>query len=230
MFPAAGISATDVESSWAGIRPLIHEDEKQSTEISRKDEIWEDETGVITIAGGKLTGYRIMTERVVDLVAKRIYEWKKSLFNLAEQKFIGFGLLSAAPKLACISEEKQYEALQAGLSKEAGKSLAETYGTNIDCIFFYIRQYKEDNVGEFITAVDYAKLMYAIYHEMAVKPVDFLIRRTGGLYFDINWVKGRKIPIIDIMGREFGWTKEEKQHYLHELNLEILHASKPVDE
>ena len=62
------ITEKDIESSWAGVRPLIYEEGKSASEISRKDEIWTSESGLITIAGGKLTGYRKMAEMVVDYV------------------------------------------------------------------------------------------------------------------------------------------------------------------
>src|SRR5690606_24531758 len=57
--------------SWSGVRPLIWEEGKNPSEISRKDEIWESPSGLITIAGGKLTGYRKMAETVLDLVCKK---------------------------------------------------------------------------------------------------------------------------------------------------------------
>ena len=39
-FPNLNIHEVHVESSWAGLRPLIHEDGKKPSEISRKDEVW----------------------------------------------------------------------------------------------------------------------------------------------------------------------------------------------
>ena len=57
-FPNLELTINDIESSWAGLRPLIHEDGKSASELSRKDEIFVSETGLISIAGGKLTGYR----------------------------------------------------------------------------------------------------------------------------------------------------------------------------
>ncbi len=68
MFPTVKITEKDIESSWAGVRPLIYEEGKSASEISRKDEIWTSDSGLITIAGGKLTGYRKMAEMVVDYV------------------------------------------------------------------------------------------------------------------------------------------------------------------
>jgi len=72
MFPDLSLSINDIESCWAGVRPLIYEEGKDPSEISRKDEIWESESGLITIAGGKLTGYRKMAENVVNLLANQL--------------------------------------------------------------------------------------------------------------------------------------------------------------
>ncbi|KIY23832.1 glycerol-3-phosphate dehydrogenase/oxidase, partial [Mesobacillus subterraneus] len=72
MFPEVNVTENDIESSWAGVRPLIHEDGKAPSEISRKDEIWESDSKLITIAGGKLTGYRKMAETIVDLLAEKL--------------------------------------------------------------------------------------------------------------------------------------------------------------
>src|SRR5699024_8219154 len=58
MFSDVNLKAEDVESSWAGVRPLVHEEGKDPSEISRKDEIFISDSGLISIAGGKLTGYR----------------------------------------------------------------------------------------------------------------------------------------------------------------------------
>ena len=69
-FDSVKLKRENVESSWAGLRPLIHEDGKSASELSRKDEIFRSDTGLISIAGGKLTGYRKMAERVVDMVVE----------------------------------------------------------------------------------------------------------------------------------------------------------------
>ena len=72
MFPNVTISSEDVESTWAGVRPLIYEDGKNPSEISRKDEVWQSLAGLFTIAGGKLTGYRKMAESIVNTIAKQL--------------------------------------------------------------------------------------------------------------------------------------------------------------
>lgn len=71
IFPDVQITQKDVESSWAGVRPLIFKEGKDPSEISRKDEIWESPSGLLTIAGGKLTGYRKMAENIVDKIVEK---------------------------------------------------------------------------------------------------------------------------------------------------------------
>lgn len=71
MFPKINLTLDDVQSSRAGLKPLIHEEGKSASELSRKDEIFVSDTELISIAGGKLTDYRKMAERIVDLTAKK---------------------------------------------------------------------------------------------------------------------------------------------------------------
>lgn len=68
-FATEPLTVADIIGSWSGVRPLIAEPGKKPSEISRRDEIWTGPGGVLTVAGGKLTAYRSMAERVVDRVA-----------------------------------------------------------------------------------------------------------------------------------------------------------------
>jgi len=59
----------DVVSAWAGLRPLIAEPGKEPKEISRRDEVLVGPGKVVTIAGGKLTGYRPMAREALEAAA-----------------------------------------------------------------------------------------------------------------------------------------------------------------
>lgn len=59
-FPGCRITEGDVISTWAGLRPLIDRDARNTYETSREHAIWERAPGLLTIAGGKLTTYRAM--------------------------------------------------------------------------------------------------------------------------------------------------------------------------
>ncbi len=65
-FPEAGIGPDDVATTWAGLRPLIHEEGKATRDMSRHDEVWTTPPGLVTVAGGKLTTYRPMARRILQ--------------------------------------------------------------------------------------------------------------------------------------------------------------------
>ncbi|MBB6283156.1 glycerol-3-phosphate dehydrogenase/oxidase [Geobacillus subterraneus] len=223
MFPSVGITAADVESSWAGVRPLIYEEGKDPSEISRKDEIWTSPSGLITIAGGKLTGYRKMAETVVDLVAKQLEKEERKTFRPCQTKQmpISGGDVGGSHELSAFIAKKAEEATRYGLTKEAGARLAKQYGTNVDRLFALSRQYDRSSS---LTRETFVRLVYAIEEEMAVKPTDYFIRRTGALLFDIDSVRREKEAVVAFMARHLGWTGEERDMYEKELDKELLQA------
>lgn len=72
----------------AGLRPLIYEEGKNPSEISRRDEIWQSPSGLITIAGGKLTGYRKMAELAVKLVTNLFVQVGMSVNKESQTKHL----------------------------------------------------------------------------------------------------------------------------------------------
>jgi len=223
MFPEVTLSTEDVESSWAGVRPLIYEEGKDPSEISRKDEIWQSESGLITIAGGKLTGYRKMAELVVNLVAKLLKEQHGRVYLRCETKNMP---ISGGHVDGSSGFERFLTGLkaQAGLSEQQVRLLAGRYGSNADLVFAFASEKQDD-----LPADVHAQLMYAMEYEMAAKPVDFFIRRTGALFFDIAWVEAHKKAVIDVMARQLGWSSEQKAVYTTELEQELMDAKHPVE-
>lgn len=68
----APIRDDEITALWTGLRPLVAEPGKKANEVSRKDEVWTSPGGMLSIAGGKLSAYRAMAERVVDLAVERL--------------------------------------------------------------------------------------------------------------------------------------------------------------
>ena len=64
------LAAGDVIGAWAGLRPLIAQPGKKPSEISRRDEVLVGPAGVVTMAGGKLTGYRPLARETVERAAE----------------------------------------------------------------------------------------------------------------------------------------------------------------
>ena len=230
MFPEVKVKPEDIESSWAGVRPLIYEEGKDASEISRKDEIWEAESGLITIAGGKLTGYRKMAESVVDLIAKRLAEEQGETFTASQTKIypISGGNVGGSKGFHHYISLKEHEASNYGFTKEEGRRLAQMYGSNVNEIFNYAKTF--DGIDRLkLTRIVYAQLMYSIEHEMAATPLDFFMRRTGALFFNIDWVFTWKDEVIAFMEDKFGWNKKQTADYQEELEKELRDAVIPVD-
>jgi len=233
MFPTVKITENDIESSWAGVRPLIYEEGKNASEISRKDEIWTSDSGLITIAGGKLTGYRKMAELVVDYVTDLLRkEGHSGAYPKSETKYmpISGGDVGGAKQFTTFIVNKSKEGLEFGLTSKQAEQFAKFYGSNVDTIFQLVREHQEE-LKQYNLPVDVLiPLIYALHYEMTVKPVDFFIRRTGALYFDINWVYKWKDAVITYMSAEFGWTKDQKVKYANELEEALIDAVSPINQ
>jgi glycerol-3-phosphate dehydrogenase len=185
-FPLASLQLSDIESSWAGLRPLIFEEGKSASELSRKDEIFESPTGLISIAGGKLTGYRKMAERVVNLVVKKHFNDKL----LGECKTDEIKLSGST--LNSLKEVKKFTASVTDKLKEFNlpsyvpQYLVENYGQQLVLIFdlWSDRNTKDDADLSLLKA----ELAFCVKYEMVCSLQDFFSRRTGLINFNIQRV------------------------------------------
>ncbi|WP_091659769.1 glycerol-3-phosphate dehydrogenase/oxidase [Alteribacillus iranensis] len=204
IFPTLSLTDGDVESSWAGVRPLIEEAGKTPSDISRKDEIWESPSGLIAIAGGKLTGYRKMAEMIVDLIADKFKKERYKLFSpsMTTSIPISGGDIGGYEKFEHFVQEKTEEGIKLELRTEHAAFLARRYGSNVSSLFSIInetRQQKGWNESDLLT---FAQLKYSIDHEMAVTPADFFIRRTGAMYFHRRWMEKYEDKVKEWMGEK----------------------------
>ncbi len=209
-FPSVNLSLSNIESSWAGLRPLIHEEGKSASELSRKDEIFQSSSGLLSIAGGKLTGYRKMAERVVDLVIERTFK-NRNLKPCSTDKvsFTGGPFTS-------IHEVRSYidniaHKLRPVQMEYFSEYLVHTYGRQTEIILDLINDLESDNVS---TRLARAELQYCIQQEMVFTACDFFIRRTGMLYFDIYRLEQVKETILNDLATYFNWTSDRlKEEY-----------------
>ncbi|MFJ7980577.1 glycerol-3-phosphate dehydrogenase/oxidase [Lysinibacillus xylanilyticus] len=222
MFPKVNVTDADIESSWAGVRPLIHEEGKNPSEISRKDEVWESASGLVTIAGGKLTGYRKMAETVLNMISQDL----EQRFGIASKPchtkniHISGGDVGGSQNLHAFVSKRTKMGVDIGLSEEEAKHLAHHYGSNVDTVFEYAKE-KHPVLPQGL----YAQLLYGIHQEMVFHPNDFMIRRTAYMFFNIALVKQYKDAILDEMAKQLHWSTEQRTQYEKDLNLEITRAT-----
>ncbi|MCE5429250.1 glycerol-3-phosphate dehydrogenase/oxidase [Staphylococcus pseudintermedius] len=224
MFPTVHITDVDIESTWAGVRPLIFEEGKDPSEISRKDEIWEGKSGLLTIAGGKLTGYRHMALEIVDLVEKRLKQEYKLKFKEVDTKHIPIsgGDVGGSANFEQFIEDKVAAAKAMNLDTDLARRLATKYGSNVDDLFAIAQAAQHQNTG--LPLELYVELVYGVQNELVVKPTDFLVRRIGALYFDIDTVLRHKDTVVDVLADLLGYDANVKAVYKQELEEAIQEA------
>lgn len=219
MFAITPIQVADVESSWSGVRPLIHEEGKNPSEISRKDEIFHSESGLFTIAGGKLTGYRKMSEKVVDQVMLElsIEEGRAYRKSATKNLILSGGDVGGGDLFDQFVAEKVEVGTHLGLDSLTAEALVHRYGSNVDEVYSYLKA----SQGSALEPVDYLMLHYGLEHEMVIKPIDYLLRRSSQLLFDSEHAKAVKELIVDEMAEYYDWDEAVRAEYLDEVEQQL---------
>ncbi|MHA7829725.1 MAG: glycerol-3-phosphate dehydrogenase/oxidase [Flagellimonas sp.] len=224
MFPDIELELDDIISSWAGLRPLIHEEGKSASELSRKDEIFTSDTGLVSIAGGKLTGYRKMAERTVNRIAKKMEEdhdvelkpCTTDKIPLCGNDFKKFKHVKKY--IGQVEEQLQAD----GFAKYDAWYLVTTYGKQTESILERYPNIKGDKPKERMIR---AEAQFAMAHEMALNPLDFFIRRTGRLYFDIDSVRKYKTAVFEEFQKAYNYSDEEIEVFSTELDAQLKEHS-----
>jgi glycerol-3-phosphate dehydrogenase len=200
-FFGTSLSDSDLVGAYAGVRPLISTgDPKKSVDISRKAELYETSSGMLTITGGKLTTWRRMAKQTVDRLVER--EGREAPCHTAELS---------------LGREAQPDELDApaGVGDEAVAQLAFRYGYAARNVLGLAREDPElarpivpgrpDLLAEVVVA---ARL------EQARCVADVLLRRTrlGLLAAPQLRDAGAVRPVAEALGRELGWSRREVKH------------------
>jgi glycerol-3-phosphate dehydrogenase len=217
MFPDVKLTANDVISTWAGLRPLVHQDGKSPSELSRKDEIFVSTSGLISIAGGKLTGYRKMAERVVDLVCKKM---KRSRICLTANLRVAGADFDSSEEFEQFLNLRAQSLKDLGIAPAAVIALGQRYGSNLDWIIekaYALSAETESRADAFLLA----EIEYAAAFEMVQTLSDFLIRRTGRLYFERPAISQNYPHIAELMAKTLAWSPSQKAEYLQDFEAEF---------
>lgn len=219
-FEGINLTLDDIESNWTGLRPLIHEVDKDPSELSRKDELFISDSGLISIAGGKLTGYRKMADRVIKAVLKEISSNRKGI--LKKSKTMKIPLVTPA-----IHSDKEVYLYKQELAEKLAllglddfyfaKYLCSIYGRNTDLILKKLPEIKANTLEEQLIR---SELWYCMHFEMINSLSDFFVRRTARLYFDIGSVSQFMNVILQDFSSYLGWSQtriEQEKIIMNEL-------------
>jgi len=201
-FPEAGLGVGDVLATWAGIRPLIAEQDKTTRDTSREDEVWSGPPGLVTIAGGKLTTYRRMAGRVVEELRTELGPPPDDTDRTGDVPLPG-----APPgDVGAFMEERARRFRDAGVADRTVERLCWLYGRQLDDL---LKLASEDPawlepLGAGVPAVR-GEVRVAVEKEMAITLVDFMDRRGALLLFSPDFGLAGVEEAATIMGDLLGW-------------------------
>ena len=178
-FPDAHLTSHDVVSAWVGLRPLLRADHANPSQVSREHQVFESPQGLISIAGGKLTTYRVMARDVVDRVAKRLYE-------LDGRAIPGRPPTDRLPLPGGEAAELEVlveAARTRGAAEATARHLVANYGSEAAAVLNLVD--RDRRLGDPVLPGRpeiWAEVTYAVEREMAVRVQDVLIRRLHLFY------------------------------------------------
>lgn len=222
-FSGVHLTMDDIESTWAGLRPLIHEEGKSTSELSRKDEIFESPSGLISIAGGKLTGYRKMAERVVNLVIKKHFATRRLKPSVTQRLSLTRAQFSTNKEVKTYIRTIEELLKPYPLSGYTARYLVETYGKQTDIL---LKQLGEPDYNDAELSLLKAEAWYTVNFEMATTLHDFFVRRTGLLYFEIRKVIRHKKAIGLYVQSLLRWSDRQLEEELLQLDRLIDDATR----
>ena len=199
-FPAAQIGRADVLSSWAGVRPVVADGQpatagKKPSDEKREHALWV-EPGCVTLAGGKLTTFRLLALEVLQACAG---------FVGRPVEDAGSAVFASTPALPL-----------PGLSTAQQRRLAGRYGRALPQVAELLAQLGQATVGA--TETLWAELAFAAEHELVLHLDDLLLRRTRLGLLLAHGAAAELPRIRELCQARLGWDDprwvREQQNYL----------------
>jgi glycerol-3-phosphate dehydrogenase len=208
----------DVEGVYAGLRPLATGESEPTSRISREHTVVAPVPGLVMIAGGKLTTYRVMARDAVDAAAH-------SLGGSIPDSVTEVVRLAGADGFETRTNQRAALARSSGLHRARIDHLLGRYGGLVDELLALVAA-RPDLGGHLEGADDYlrAEVVHAVSHEGARHLDDVLTRRTRISIETFDRGVGAARPAAELMAGELGWDPgrrdAEVDHYLRRVEAE----------
>ncbi len=221
------LTTDDIEGVYAGLRPLLSGEAESTSKLSREHAVIEPMLGLLLVAGGKYTTYRVMAQDVVDRAVRR-------LGGLAPASRTDQLPLLGADGYAEAWRDRQDTARRHGVSAGVVEHLLERYGTLTIHLLAMIAA--DPSLATPLTgAPEYlaAEVAYAVLAEGALHLDDVLARRTRiSIETPHRGVESAKHAAA-VMGEALGWdaavADNEVEHYLARVEAERESQRMPDD-
>ncbi|MDT0202036.1 glycerol-3-phosphate dehydrogenase [Nocardioides sp. AE5] len=222
----------DVEGVYAGLRPLLKGESEPTSRISREHTVVTPVPGLVMIAGGKLTTYRVMARDAIEAAAHSL----KTTGNLTVRDSITDRVrLVGADGFETRSNQRVLLARRSGLHVARIDHLLGRYGGLVDEVLALVAD--RPALAEPIAGAEdhlAAEVVYAVTHEGAHHLDDVLTRRTRISIETFDRGAAAAPVVADLMAAELGWDDErrheEVDHYLRRVEAERQSQMKLTDQ
>ena len=221
------LTHADVEGVYAGLRPLLSGESDATSKLSREHVVAHPAPGLVVVAGGKYTTYRVMAQDAVDEAAR-------ALDGKVPDSVTDRVPLVGAEGFAAMWNQRHVLAAQSGLHVARIEHLLRRQGTLITDLLALVAD--DPSLGEPLEgSEDYLRVevVYAASHEGARHLDDVLARRTR-LSIE-TWDRGLACaePAARLMAGVLGWDEEqvakEVSHYQRRVAAERDSQEQPDD-
>jgi glycerol-3-phosphate dehydrogenase len=222
------LSHEDVEGVYAGLRPLLSGESESTSQLSREHTVAHPVPGVVVVAGGKYTTYRVMAKDAIDAVSHGLDE-KVPPCCTDRVPLVG------AEGYAALWNARHRIADQHGIHVARVEHLLHRYGSLIDEVLALVD--RDPSLGHPVPgAEDYllAELVYAASHEGARHLDDVLTRRTRISIETFDRGVSAAPVAAEVIAAVLGWSEaqvaREVEHYLARVAAERLSQEQPDDD
>ncbi len=217
----------DIEGVYAGLRPLLSGESEQTSRLSREHAVSQPVPGLITVAGGKYTTYRIMAADTIDVVARNL-DVRVPASVTDETPLLG------AEGYQALWNGRARLAESSGLHPARIESLLGRYGSRIDEVLALVEA--APSLGRPVDGADdhlRAEIVHAASHEGALHLEDVLTRRTRVSVTSFDRGLAAAPEVADLMGGVLAWDadtrRRELEHYRLRVAAERESQTKPDD-
>lgn len=205
LYLTVDLNEEDIISTYAGYRPLVkpRASKASTAQLSRSHVVLQNDSGLVSIVGGKMTTYRRMAQDTVDVLSKR--DGRKLTRPTRKMPLQG-GVDWASARVKLEQRGKQL-----GLAHSVIEHLGYSYGSEAEKILDLIGE-DSSLAAPLVADLPYikAEILYACRYEMAVRPADLLARRTSIILEDRQRGLEAVNEVVALMGKEHGWSPEQQ--------------------
>ncbi len=216
---APALTHDDIVGVYAGLRPLLSGESDSTSKLSREHAVSEVRPGLLSVAGGKYTTYRVMAEDAVDAAVD-------AMGISAPPSCTDAVPLVGAVGFEAMRNRRHRLAEESGVPVERVERLLARYGSETPLLLDLISGQPE--LGEPLPGTDDyvgAEIHFAVTHEGALHVTDVLTRRTRMSIETLDRGVAAASVVADIMGALLGWDDarraREVDNYAKRVEAEI---------